>query len=926
MTTAKLNEAFIKEGSEGVDDYYEYDYDYGDISDAEREVTSDRLQEEYLTGVATNPQLQDDIIEMIIDMSTTDTRPEVNSPDFLLYRAGEEDIYQFTSSSHGSVKKINPESIRNWLENKFVLFTSRDTRTPQNAKQVLFDRLIKKIKTLPGFDRFGRVSDEEVTMEGGLATDSLKPILSDFLFRGKKVTTPEKIPMNIKASEIDPARLKTDEQYLEMKKEIEEYMDTYGSRTQLSPLVARLTALSAKGKSRMTVLEVDEYIAKLDLKKYARRDRIYTYWNTKKNLESDLVQKAERFYSLADSIPDSILNGLLDSEMKKAIENYKAQHNSTITQNKFSYIHKFDTDTAQYKKKFQIKTIDDDTEMAHRILAQYMKIDRSDDMSTFAESQGLTPQMVQDSFREGEELAGYEQIEDGQRVGQVGQIDYGNEAPDSEDLQEEIKEFGTGVADPLFFYIYYNQNDKLFQKSAVFLQNWNKIKNEVYYYAKVGGLTKFENDSGMKDLKRHLKKINDEVVKDYSYESENLYLPLTEKLKTEVMDADPRINYSDNDASISKYLQAIEDFLQWGKRADKSRKPTLVNPQQSIVGGTPVRHHVAPGIEGRARDLIDEAEADEVKEDLKDFVSAFRDLLKVVVAYYITPNRSRLLPFDGDMPKWASASYSSFLAYKRDDSQEQFADALKLMLMLDLESAYEAVDEYALNDITRVLEELAQEDLDEDLDDVVDKYEEVVSVLVELFGPVGDVTRQANIEMGASLDENLRLNNIRKEIVFNGRPTSQWKEMFDDLYPKQASDTEKGTILLPLEAVITQVQSIQYAAEDAGSKDADNEVHKRFMSAIRDLNIAKAEIDLKLLDAHDAIRKMADQPIYYNTRKVDNYNHVNSTIEKIEKRFKVNLTPFEIEGIVDERDSHESISKAYGVPTEVVYYVKGNFR
>ena len=71
---------------------------------------------------------------------------------------------------------------------------------------------------------------------------------------------------------------------------------------------------------------------------------------------------------------------------------------------------------------------------------------------------------------------------------------------------------------------------------------------------------------------------------------------------------------------------------------------------------------------------------------------------------------------------------------------------------------------------------------------------------------------------------------------------------------------------------------------------------------------------------------MENKPVYFNTRKIDNFNHVNGTLDTIEKRYNVNLTPFEIEGIVDETDSHKNISKAYGVSTEVVYYVKGSFR
>ena len=268
------------------------------------------------------------------------------------------------------------------------------------------------------------------------------------------------------------------------------------------------------------------------------------------------------------------------------------------------------------------------------------------------------------------------------------------------------------------------------------------------------------------------------------------------------------------------------------------------------------------------------------------------------------------------------------MSLKSNDMIGDLVDSMRLIMQLKFEYAYDTLDDEPIEDLVSALELHSGKDLDEDLADVVDIYEDIWQTLVEIYASVGDVRKEANIELGASLHENLARNQIQKKIIFNGKPTSHWAELFDDAYPKKNDDREKkerGVAIFPLEGIMYLAQSVEFASVDADSKETDN-LFRRFMAALRELPIAKSEVELKILETHDIIRKMENKPVYFNTRKVDNFNHVNDTLGIIEKRYTVNLTPFEIEGIVDETDSHKNISKAFGVPTEVVYYVKGSFR
>ena len=920
----------MERGKEGVYSYYEYDHEFEEhLSNAEQENARERLIDEFMTGIATNAELRQEISSAMLKEITDSELGEDrgNKENYIMEYTQDPnsgDFYNLYPEYKTDENRLSRKHIRDFLEKKFKVFRSQD-ETPSNGKNMLFEDIITAIKKLPGFDYYRGATRDEDRIAGGLDTDALKGVLSQFMFRGKKISKPEDIPVNIKTNEIDIKELLTTEELIELKDSIDRFIADYGYGSNLTPLKKKIDELTNKSSSRINLLEVDQFIGKLDLSKYARRESIYSLWADKKKSESNLKEKAQAFKEACKELNENP-NKIIDPELKTAIENYLEIEEKFFDEEtpRFSYIMKFDTDSDVYQKKFKISTIDDTVISAKQILYDFLQATRPDALQDYARQEGISEEMMEESFQRGSQLRGYETFDEGKSTGTVGVVDYGNEAPEADRFAYELNQFGNAVADPLFFYIYQNSGEKLFNRVPVFKQRWDKIKNEVHYLSQVGGITNREGDLGFRDLTRYLDKITDEYVEDFTHEGANLYLPLTPKLKG-ILDTSPAMKYTDNDSHISKYLQSINDFIDWGRQIDRTRSPTLVNPQQAIVGGSPILNtfNVAPGVMGRSRNLVEEA-----TEDLTEWAESFQKLLEAIVNYYIKPNRSRLLPFDEDAPRWSKSNYASFMSLKSNDIIGDLVDSMRLIMQLKFEYAYDTLDDEPIEDLVSALELHSGKDLDEDLADVVDIYEDIWQTLVEIYASVGDVRKEANIELGASLHENLSRNQIQKKVIFNGKPTSHWAELFEDAYPKKNDDREKkerGVAIFPLEGIIYLAQSIEFASVDADSKETDN-LFRRFMAALRELPIAKSEVELKILETHDIIRKMENKPVYFNTRKVDNFNHVNDTLGIIEKRYNVNLTPFEIEGIVDESDSHKNISKAYGVSTEVVYYVKGSFR
>jgi hypothetical protein len=81
----------------------------------------------------------------------------------------------------------------------------------------------------------------------------------------------------------------------------------------------------------------------------------------------------------------------------------------------------------------------------------------------------------------------------------------------------------------------------------------------------------------------------------------------------------------------------------------------------------------------------------------------------------------------------------------------------------------------------------------------------------------------------------------------------------------------------------------------------------------------------KMLMAHDEIRKMLGKDVVYGFYNLE-YNDIDEFILKIHGENKLDLSHMEVTEIVKSYDSHENISKEYGISSDEVYLIKANFR
>lgn len=91
-------------------------------------------------------------------------------------------------------------------------------------------------------------------------------------------------------------------------------------------------------------------------------------------------------------------------------------------------------------------------------------------------------------------------------------------------------------------------------------------------------------------------------------------------------------------------------------------------------------------------------------------------------------------------------------------------------------------------------------------------------------------------------------------------------------------------------------------------------------------SLVKSVFQQKQLEAHDAIRILKSKPIHYSLKKINDFDHVNDMIEKMETEHRIDMSASEIISIVNKIDSYEGIADDYGISPEHVYILKANFR
>lgn len=472
---------------------------------------------------------------------------------------------------------------------------------------------------------------------------------------------------------------------------------------------------------------------------------------------------------------------------------------------------------------------------------------------------------------------------------EASEIDIPDEVEDDiEEYMRNLDEFKTTQnVDPLFRYIYQYRSN-LFKESPI-------LEAEIKEFRRI--IKKEVRVVYQLDLDDEINDWLDEVLDTAREYTENaiVYLPISEYL--------PDLATSITDSEISQKRKALVDFLNAIADILVSDKGTGVIRQKE------------------ASLRLASTVAEENKLSSRN-AKLLNELVQQIRDYIILPLEGVNYPFAGGF----------------DLSEELDSDARKLYATITSgafkdEDAYFAIIDRELRDTAfldiSVMERLAKlltEATEPKAIKSAEKARNLTSLLEFIVDEVYDgsqaIEEQGKQELGAYYHAVLDKNEISTEgkKIFN-EDVDEYKEGADVMGPVKSL----------LRHIILREDSYKEKDEtfaQAGKKNDTTfqEEIKIIKEGLASMKIVKSDTEQAILSAHDSIRKMIGKPVFYNTSKVDNYNHVNTAMSVLKSDYNLDITAIELENIVNDFGSMEDIAVKYGVSPESVYYLKANFR
>lgn len=298
----------------------------------------------------------------------------------------------------------------------------------------------------------------------------------------------------------------------------------------------------------------------------------------------------------------------------------------------------------------------------------------------------------------------------------------------------------------------------------------------------------------------------------------------------------------------------------------------------------------------------------QIRDNFNEMKSELQDMMEGAIKYYFDPLYSGMLPIE--VPNFSSSIGARVLQTL----------SLDLGLETVMSSSYDAlsqgsveeVEEGDLRQIAEFLELIFVPDI-ELTQSLIDNGEEAALALTEIFGK-----EEANENYCAALIHHFMVdtNELKLENSdFSGKSVKERAEQFDAMFKSR-----KAFPVFALPHWLDMNQGI-LTNKSPAMKQQYNRLKDIFESVQTDLPVLLH----KMLKAHDAIREELGKEVIYGYIPFNEYG-IEKMITKMQIEEDIDLSNLEVEHIIKTVDSHQNISKEYGISGEQVYKIKAHFR
>ena len=648
-------------------------------------------------------------------------------------------------------------------------------------------------------------------------------------------------------------------------------------------------------------ININKYLGAVDVSKKDVRKEIYEYWARIGNLYEQFEEDLTNFFIEVRDID-------FPEEIKDTFNKlYKQAGNTNL-----EYIAKFPVIEQRfesgYHRFFNI--------IAHRLALDRMTV-KEDDQSGYADDPksfgDVNASLVQ--YLEGS-LAASSSTEG-------GTIDMNIVDELEELLQTKLRwdEDYEGVmqrADPLLVYEYNRGtkliaiNDQMETEILSLLEDMEEQLEEADDYGEVS----LETSA---DIAEWLDQVENTQILDES-ETKDMCLPISVLANTTFakmysqkkfvsVEEGEDITF-DNLAKIKDFFNDLYDLLSGEDfRAEVETRSTKGRRRGSVMEARDARGSSVTEI-GGGKIPLSLNQKGEIRDELRGFKTELQKMLDSAIAYYFDPLYSGMMPIE--IPAFGSSIGSKVIQTM----------SLELGMETVMSGAYdtlfegsrEEIDTGDMVAIADFLDNIFMPEIQIDGGLIVDGIE-FADALTEIFG---EGTRERNNNYAAALIHHYmkETNDLKREGKdFEGKSIKERAKLFYNDFKAR-----KPFPVFALPHWLDMNQGILTKGKPA-KKTAYNRLKAIFESAQVDLPVLLH----KLLKAHDVIRQELGKPIIYAQIPMNEYG-INKMITKMQVDENIDLTSFEVEQIIKAVDSHDNISKEYGISGEQVYMIKASFR
>ena len=763
-------------------------------------------------------------------------------------------------------------------------------------------------------------------------------------------------PKEIDLSNVNLKRNMTEAKIRELIGQIQRY--DLQIQNHLDPLVNVLEVTQRNDGVKVS-FEADALIGSYDLKKLNRRQALYSYWGDVSKDYDVFKDKFEKFFdALGDvELDDEEFKGnkkievivdLLDKledddQLKKKIINgelnYIVPFKPLPLQTHFSS----DKGWLLFEKMANEIGIFDDfdaKELAEEISTVDARREKQSSLrfgeGALQTGEGQSSDYMADTMDTGIDSKGEEKVQGGAMTRELEQLS---------ELGILLQDLVTVEVDPLYYHAF-SKEGAMFKDMVVFAKELEDIKSAMLSAGAARELVDgVDVDDDILEYVENLTKYSaiDSMQGGY-------HLPLQATTKAFIADLSKDFSMKDvmDDKGgekaldtrlkdIGKFLSIIAQILDAGKDLTQSSSPSIADTEDTSVGPKKNSPKTDKPELGRSpftsATFLGRDNKEDLLEELEDVKEEFDELLEAIIDFFIVPMSGSKIPFDDPIP--FEFTYSNAPRYfkilaggKKPDS------AFFRAMVMEGRRGSLFIKKEQLETLVRDLEYVTSPGEQKDLPTLLQKFKSLGNTVnytlkVKNRSKLG---KQVFAELGHSLNEILDDNGMTwpSDMVFPkgtswGKTPQDWEKEYN----------KNPNYAWPLAYIVSHLKRnregysqnprTQTKGRDRSGTGA-NTLIQRFFSAIDDMKLTRSLPELQILDTHDNIRKMLGKPVFYNTSKADNYDHVMTAIRKLDEQYNVEVSAFEIESIVNEVGSMAEIGKKHGIPTEGVYFVKANFR